>query len=252
MPFTLVHPAFLLPFEQKFGRYMHPLALIAGSFAPDFDIVFRFTETRFHIFDFGFKCVFLQILPLAILTVFIYSYFLRDFIIQKCPKAIAQIGEDIEPFFIKSNVKSYLFVVLNCIVAIYLHLFLDLISHFDAWGIKAFFKSYISDNEIFIEIIYWSSIYLPMLLITLLGVLLYIKYGKKYYNIFQIKDFLHTKVYLFLILAILCSIPKILFSGLNLEFGIDVLVISGLNGLFLALMIYGFVFTIKSKLKPTQ
>ncbi len=237
MPFTLVHPVFVVPIYNRMKAYCIPIALIAGSIVPDYDIIFRFTETRHHIFRFDVVTVLAVLLPLSLLSVFFYAYIMRDFMIEKCPPLLRHIGQNIPVFDIKNTKKNYLLLLVNILLSIYFHIFLDLISHYDAWTIMEIVKYKISDYEPLLKATYWGSIYLPQLFFLLLG--LYIMYSNfhDYLAYFNWRDFVEKRILGYYLLVLIIAVCKISLSGLHAEFGIDVIVISFFCGFTLAFAI---------------
>lgn len=249
MPFTLVHPAFVLPFYNRIKAYCIPVALIAGSLVPDYDIVFRFTETRFHLFSFSLYSVFGVLLPLALLTVFFYTYVLRDFMLEKCPPLIQQIAMNIPSFVVKNSLRTYMLLIANIVAAIYFHLFLDLISHYDAWTVMQFVKMYMTDNESILQMAYWGSIYLPQLIFMIIGLYILFINFHQYLEYFNVKDFLDKKLWVYYALAFIITMIKVWLSGgIQKEYGIDVIIIALFGGFTLAFAILASIFRLKKSL----
>lgn len=247
MPFTLVHPAFVLPIYTRIKSYCIPVGLIAGSLVPDYDIIFRFTETRHHLFAFNLRSIFGILTPLSFITVFFYTYILRDFMMQRCPPLLQQIAVQLPAFPFRSNRKEYILLFLNIVGAIYLHLFLDMISHYDAWSIMQYVKYRISGNEILLNFTYWGSMYIPQLIFMLWG--LYILYinCKDYLVYFSWKDFFSKRMLGYYIIAHVIALIKISLSGIKAEFGIDVIIISLFCGYTLAFAILAILYFIRKK-----
>lgn len=241
MPFTLVHPAFVLPIYNRIKSYSIPVGLIAGSLVPDYDIIFRFTETRFHLFTFDILSVIGLLIPLSFLTVFFYTYIFRDFMLQQCPPLLKQVAIHLPDFTFRNNIKNYLLLLLNIIIAIYIHLFLDLISHYDAWSISNFVKNNITSNEWVIFLSYWGSIYIPQFFFLLMGLYILYKNFKDYLIFFAWKDYFSNRLLGYYLLANVIALLKISLSGINAEFGIDVIIISLFCGYTLAFAIMAIV-----------
>ncbi|MCO5249715.1 MAG: DUF4184 family protein, partial [Chitinophagales bacterium] len=164
MPYTLVHPGFILPFARWLPKFFYLPALIVGSFIPDFDIIYRFSQTRYHLFTYTTSNIFLEIIPLGIVLTYIFSYILIP---------ISEKGE-IDISINTSSVKSCLLllpkVVLNLIVAIYLHLFLD--SYFHIKNIIDISEQIALDlgyGQHKVNWVYYFLLYIPQILISSIG-----------------------------------------------------------------------------------
>ncbi|MFT5495916.1 MAG: hypothetical protein ACI9TH_001313 [Kiritimatiellia bacterium] len=84
MPFTLAHPAAILPLLKPFGRWLDVRALIIGSIAPDLsyfilpDMAHEWTHSWLGLIGF---C-----LPAGLAAYALYRYLLEDFTIRHFPQ----------------------------------------------------------------------------------------------------------------------------------------------------------------------
>jgi hypothetical protein len=78
MPFTLAHPGFIYHLKKwKPNLFSMEGLIVIGSFVPDFDLIFRFSNNRFHLFTFSPLNILFVIFPLSILTWLFYKFFLQ-------------------------------------------------------------------------------------------------------------------------------------------------------------------------------
>lgn len=87
MPFTLAHPAVVLPLSKLNTKWLYPSALILGSMAPDFEYFLRLKPyaTIGHM-PLGFI---LLNLPICFLLYFIWTYWISPALIEYLPKELA-------------------------------------------------------------------------------------------------------------------------------------------------------------------
>jgi len=123
MPYTFLHPAFVLPLQKRFPRLLDASALIMGSIAPDLDIIFRFSETRYHLFSYSALNILGLILPIAvILSIYMRLVMIPVFTTGRLQWTVASFAQ---------TFKRVPAIVLSALIAILMHLLLDQITHFD-------------------------------------------------------------------------------------------------------------------------
>src|SRR5688500_12471491 len=81
MPFTLAHPAIVLPFVRQ--RYLSGTALIAGSVAPDFEYFLKMREDDVH--SHTVAGLFYFNLPLVFLLSIVFHIIVRDNFVGNLP-----------------------------------------------------------------------------------------------------------------------------------------------------------------------
>jgi hypothetical protein len=122
VPYTFLHPGFVLPLQRRFPRVFDGAALIMGSIAPDLDIIFRFSETRQHLFSYTPTNIIAVILPIAI----ILSFYMHIVMLP-----IATNGHpDWKLLRLKFLIRKAPSVVLSAGLAIVVHVLLDDWTHF--------------------------------------------------------------------------------------------------------------------------
>lgn len=157
MPLTIAHPGFVLFFKQRFKKFFSLSGLVIGSLTPDLDILFRFTETDKHIFDFTWRCIFFELMPIAILLGSSYLLFKKNK---------------------KKSIQSIILFISSSFIAIVIHLFLDAISHINAW-LFAYGTCLLLNTQQPFTVLFYFFWYSPQLLFTLAGFWLTYLYLKK-------------------------------------------------------------------------
>ncbi len=198
MPFTFAHPGYLLWVKHKWEN-ISISAIVISSMVPDFDILFRITDTRIHIFRYDIKTIFLYILPISFFLWIFYEYILKKIYIS------------IFPIFRTSNstIKELPFVILLMMVSILAHIFLDLISH---WNAQTLFMivGWNSGNIIMSSIMYFFSLYGVGVLFSGLGFYLILKYLKSEYD-FNYDDIKQISLNQQQLAFIVCYVLTVLF-----------------------------------------
>lgn len=126
MPFTLAHPAIVLPLAKN--KKLPLQALIIGSMAPDFEFYLQLREVQNigHSF-FGFICI---DIPIGIFALYVYNNYIRYFLRTITPNKILYKCNTLAYSY--STSRKNLFNLNNFIalvIGISSHLFLDLFTH---------------------------------------------------------------------------------------------------------------------------
>lgn len=227
MPYTLVHPFFLFPLKSKIKKL--PLsAIFIASIAPDFDILFRITDTRIHIFQFTIKEILLLILPLSFVIWLAYEYVLKSIIISVFP-FLSNAKEDS---------KNIIVVLLSMLVSIMLHLFLDVISHWDAFSLSML-VGWNSGNKILAAFFYLYALYGNAILFSAVGFYFLYRYyfGKINWN-YKLNMIQKKYLILYSIITLMFFIIKYSFAFSERNFFIDIIIIN-----FTSALIFSFFAT---------
>jgi hypothetical protein len=258
MPYTLAHPGFSLYLFRNIKSRVGTTGLVVGSFFPDTDILFRISNSRFHIYQYGFLDVFLIILPLSILTGLFFHQYVKPVLFEKVdilPLNLSQESLNFEyfPWFKKHYPKE----IMGVILAVYLHIFLDNISHWNAhYG--GFLLNYIIYPHVnSYKIGYNFALYFPVIFFTLIGFLFLYKFflsiGINYFQLLNVVVGTAKKHFgywlLFGLYGILLSYLKILKSGFEPDFKIDYLAISLTSGYILAFFTFPLIYSTFERLK---
>lgn len=243
----------MLPLQQKWKDKFSISGLVFGSLAPDYDILFRLTKIRFHIFQYDLKTIIFLIFPLALISAFAFHLFCRNIIIDNLPLVYQQQYRKYTSFNFISYFKAhFLRVTISIIFAILLHLFLDFLCHcLNAYYIKMFIL-YLTNNTVMANFSYILGIYGLPILFSINGFYLIYKY--EFHNPLVLKNLiLNKKQMLFwlilLLFTILFSILKFLITEVDKEFFIDFIIISLTSSFFVAIyatcLFYFFIQKIK-------
>jgi hypothetical protein len=242
MPFTLAHPGFVYHLKKWKPNLFSMEGLIVGSFVPDFDIIFRFTENRFHLFTFTPLNVLFVIFPLAFLSWLFYKLFL-----QKTLCFIFDVKYEKPKLFETKNIIS---VAFSLLLSIIIHLILDFFAHPDAYSCSLYVCN-IMDNDTLFNPLFYFFLYFPLVFFSLYGFILLFFQLKKT-NYFDKKIILNwfegEKISFwlgFISLALLVFLIKIKLNGLEAGFGIDSLLLFSLSGFFyggiMSIILYGLI-----------
>lgn len=234
MPYTLLHPGFILPFVKKWVRYVSVPALIVGSIIPDLDIIYRFSETRNHIFTYTLANILGVLVPIGIAL----TYYLKWITLP-----ILQKGELIyRPSYVKQSLLKIPVIIISLIVAIYLHLFLDNYAHFDdTRGLSLRLGHDLGYEPEETEGIYFLLLYLPQvilsvvgLVLTLLSAYIYRQELRRHCNHIRRNKLLYTVVFGLIFIAFSCM--KLIKAGVEEAMFIDSILIALTTGLTSALL----------------
>ena len=231
MPYTFAHLGYIIPLRKKFQSYFSVLGLVFGSIVPDYDILFRFTENRFHLFQYDLHSVFVIILPLALVSTLYFDIFCKKIFIEYLPDFYYQKYKNHQqPFIHNLTILNVIKTSISIIIAIYIHLVLDFFCHLlDGFTVKILILT-ITQNIFLSELGYIVAIYLLPIVFTIFGFyLIYKSYlkGQKVKTLFQYSD--KTKIrfwYLLILLTLLLSFVKLYFIKTSSFFLIDYLLIS--------------------------
>lgn len=222
MPYTLVHPGFSAWIKNKWLPWLSWNGIIFGSLVPDFDILFRLTDSRFHLINGGIIPVLLLLIPLTIILSLIFHAFIKNYLIDTFPEKFQILLLPFKSFnyinFLKQN---YLKEILSVFLAIELHYLLDFISHWNAWYCMMAFHVLVYPSLLLKPFTYYLCWYFPQIAATALGFyFLYKYYFKNNISWLEVKQVIgnlkqQTKLYLliFILNWLLFTILKLLLLG---------------------------------------
>ena len=255
MPFTFSHIGYVLPIQKKWKEKFSITGLVFGSLAPDYDILFRLTNVRFHIFQYDIKTILLLIFPLALLSALLFHLFCRNIIIENLPLTYQLQYKKYQSFnFFEQFKKQYLRISFSIIFSIYLHLFLDFLCHcLNAYYIKMIILS-ITQNYTISIFFYIFAIYGLPVLFSVIG--FYLIYVYEYHKKISIKNLILTKSkfifwFIMFLFTVVFSAVKFCITEVDKEFFIDFIVISVTSSFLIAVyatcICYFCIEKIKSK-----
>ena len=155
MPFTVAHPAILIPlFKKKW--HLSVTGLVIGSMVPDFEFFFRLrvTENIGH----HLKGVLLLDAPLALVLCFLFHNLFRDQFIIHLPQAYkCRVS-----IYCRFNWNNYFkknvgIVLMSITIGILSHFFLDGFTHYDGFVVRRF--PFFNETIPFLPIKYHYSVH---------------------------------------------------------------------------------------------
>jgi hypothetical protein len=133
MPFTLSHPAILLPFLKN--KKLSATALIIGSMSPDFEYFFRM-KMQSDI-SHTFWGIFLIDFPLGFIVMFAFHEIIKKPFIENAPlffqKRLAVLKDSKWIDYFKNN---FLTVVISFFLGAVSHIFWDSMTHWDGYLVQ--------------------------------------------------------------------------------------------------------------------
>jgi hypothetical protein len=137
MPFTLSHPALVLPITYMPKRFYSLTGLFVGSMVPDFEYFLRMNVNS--IYSHKWLGILWFDLPLALMLTFIYHYTVRDSLINNLPKAafirISQFNKFSWYEYFKAK---WLIVIISIIIGSFSHVFWDSFTHVTGYFVLKF------------------------------------------------------------------------------------------------------------------
>jgi hypothetical protein len=133
MPFTLAHPAILLPFFKN--KKLSATALIIGSMSPDFEYFFRM-KMQSEI-SHTFLGIFLIDFPLGFIVIFAFHEIIKRPFIENAPLFIQKrLGVLKNSNWINYFKNNFLIVVGSFFLGAVSHIFWDSMTHWDGYLVQ--------------------------------------------------------------------------------------------------------------------
>lgn len=256
MPYTFAHIGFVLPFKKKWPNSLSITGLIFGSIAPDYDILFRFTNNRFHLFQFDLATILLVIYPLAFLSAIAFHSFCRDILIRQLPALFRERSQQYLNFNFTASLKDHFFrISLSILLGICVHLILDyLCHHLDAYYTKQYFFKY-THNEQILQFVYYAAIYLLPVLFTLAG--FFLLYRFLFPSPIRLRDLsLSWKALRFwgllFFVSVFISFLKIFFMRTEKDFYIDFIIISFTSSIIISVYLVCSLYYIQQRFQKKE
>lgn len=128
MPFTLSHPAIVLPFR----KYFSTTGLVLGSMSPDFEYFIRM-QIKNEI-GHSWVGVFVFCLPMSLLVSFIFHCIVRNMLIDNLPQFLKRRCQLFKDFHWNLYFeKNWLKVVISIIIGGFSHILWDSFTHYDGF-----------------------------------------------------------------------------------------------------------------------
>lgn len=247
MPYTLAHPGFSLFLFKRLKDKVGTTGLVMGSIIPDTDILFRFTNSRFHIYQYKFYEVAFFIVPLALAAGVYFHWLLKPVLINKIYLKPLKISDETLSFDYREWFKrNYIKELTGVFLAVYLHIFLDAISHPNAWYVAYYLHIFLHPDPELFEFYYMTGMYFLPVLLSLLGIyLLYTLFYKTGFSFRQLLEVLNGTIIhywkfwtSFLFFSLLVFVAKFLKSGFEDNFLFDYAAIHFTSGILTAFFIF--------------
>ena len=133
MPFTLSHPALVLPFRNKGFVFS---ALVIGSMAPDFNYYIPFTPDKG--FTHSIPGILLFCIPISLIVLLLFHKFLKDPLISLLPENHRQRLLNYSTGFTFLPKQRLFMILLSIFLGVVTHLLWDSFTHLYGWGVMAF------------------------------------------------------------------------------------------------------------------
>jgi hypothetical protein len=133
MPFTLSHPALILPLRQK-GLVFS--ALVIGSMAPDFNYYIPFTPDKG--FTHSIPGILLFCIPISIIFLLLFHKFLKEPLISLLPDNHRQRLLNYSRGFTFLPKQRLFMILLSIFLGVVTHQLWDSFTHLYGWGVMAF------------------------------------------------------------------------------------------------------------------
>lgn len=246
MPYTFVHPVFLMPLKRRFQHYFDTSALFMGSIAPDLDIIYRFTETRHHIFNYSIGNVLLMILPIAVvMSVYMHLVMIPVYTTGKTGMSRSCIAE---------TFRKLPSIIVSALMAIVCHIILDNMTHIDDIFNKAIYhaENLGREPEDYHDF-YYLMMYGPTILVSGIGACMAIYYCWVYRkDIWAMTAYFRKNFFRWSVIIILTTISfsllKHITVGVEDNMRLDSYVISITCGLLSSFLLSPVLFYIQQQL----
>ena len=126
MPFTLCHPALVLPLNAGAGRFTSLPALVIGSMTPDF--VYFLHLGANGALSHSWIGIIAHCLPTGLVAYILYHTLLRDAFIAWAPEAISSRME-MEPPWLPRNARAVAIVLASLALGAASHIAWDALTH---------------------------------------------------------------------------------------------------------------------------
>lgn len=252
MPYTFVHPGFFYPLKQWKPHLFSTTGWIFGSIAPDYAFLLRLTNPRFHLFQYDWKTILFLIFPMALLSAVYFHVVIRNILMDAAPPRLqAQLNHYRNFNFLSHLRKNWFSVSTSILMAILLHLLLDLTVHFDAYTFQhiawVFYMNYVVGI-----MYYYLAMYIPAITLSIAGAYFLYRWlfdeGFRIRNITELLTYHSSRKLLisFLVIAAIFGSIKILLTGIESGFAIDTLAIGGTNGMLISFFITPTLFYLRN------
>ena len=253
MPYTFAHIGFIAPVKKKWQTNFSTTGLVFGSIAPDYDILFRLTNVRMHLFQYDIVCILFMIFPLALVSALFFHLFCSAVLFNNLPAFYQNKFKEYKAFdFIETFKKDYLSISLSILFAIILHLILDFFCHcLNAYQTRLTILQ-LFHNQLLGDVSYFFAIYGLPVLFSLAGFIILFPYIFKEKDILKHLKFSRQQLLFWLWILVntfLFTLLKFYTSAIDYEFIIDFIAISVTSSFILAIYTTCLIYFLSQKFR---
>lgn len=247
MPFTLSHPAIVLPFGMKKNKYVDFTALVIGSMAPDFEYFLHFRPYRTIGHSFLGQLYFN--LPLILILALVFHYIIKEPMITNLPKPFCNnyyyIARD--KWKLNSVLRIIVFIY-SALIGAFSHIFWDGFTHSTGFFVEKFhvLREYIDIAGIRLPV--YNLLQHLSSIMGLIAIFLFIIYKRDKNSHMGVKNATANKIIYWsgvILITIFVMIIKRMLTG---KYLIASLIITSINGFFIGLIIMSILIKVKSKI----
>lgn len=237
MPFTLSHPAIILPFLKN--KNVSATALIVGAMSPDLEYFFRM-KIQSEI-GHTFLGIFLIDFPLGLITIILFHEIIKEPLIENTPYFFQKRLNDLKELNWIEYLKNNIFTVL-------LSFFIGTISHI-FWDSMTHWNGYLVENISLLNIkIYNIPLYkIGQHLSSVIGMcFIFIYFYKMPFNQMSVKKINPNYWYLVLVFSTIVILIRFYFGT---EFNkIGNIIVSTISSIIIAATLAGLIFRNQKKI----
>jgi hypothetical protein len=218
-----------------------------GSFVPDLDIIYRFSETRYHIFSYSTANILLELLPIGIILTYYFNLIILSI------SRDGTLDLHLEQYW--KHLKKLPKIATSVLLSIVVHLFLDQYAHFnDSQSLSREIGQNLGYEPTDFNTIYQILLYLPQIIASGIGLILMIIMSYIYRKEISINtQFLRKNWFLVFIISTLIVLSftsmKIIKVGIENGKQIDSILIGITCGLMSAFLLTPIVLWVIQKIK---
>jgi len=134
MPFTVSHPAIIMPILKH--RHIDRTALIVGSMAPDFEYFIHFKP--YQVYGHTLLGFLIYNLPMVILVSFIFHKLIKPSLISNLPEWLTNRVVSNQPQAFKLSFRSTVIFIYSALFGMLTHLIWDSFTHYSGVAVKWF------------------------------------------------------------------------------------------------------------------
>jgi hypothetical protein len=256
MPYTFSHIGYVLPLKKRWSELFSTTGLVFGSIAPDYDILFRWTQNRFHIFQYDLWTILFLITPLAWLSAISFHLLCRDEFILHLPEPFASrycryVSADTARVFRKNAAR----ITCSIVFAIMLHLLLDYLCHYyDAFTVEMYVLV-TTQSELAAQVAFYIALYFLPVVFSIAGFyFMYCYFRNEHIDFkkFRLPSEKHVFWQLVAVCTLLIGLIKFYFIKHEPHFIFDLIAITFTSSFILSAYIVSAMYVLKTTLQKKK